>query len=301
MGGLKQYMPKTFVAYAAGMLALSGFPLIFSGFWSKDEIIHSAHGWPVSHAPFYLGLLGALLTAFYMTRQVCYVFFGKYRGKAEAHGHAAEPHESPTVMTLPLQILAACAVLLGFVGTPAWPWFQSFLSGHPEEGGVGKLFEGETLGLMLISSGIVLLGLWIGWWLYGRKPVSSPQETDVLEKLRPDIFTLLKEKYFVDEFYEATIVRLNAWWAKACDFADYWVWNGLVQLFSYAVIGLAWVDRVLDEQVINRGFDETCKGLSKGGGWMRRLQNGRVQHYLRIIGTALVVIILLLIWGCRAS
>ena len=79
MGGLKKFMPVTFATYAIGMLALSGFPLFFSGFWSKDEILHSAHGWPVSHIPFYLGCAGALLTAFYMTRQVALVFFGQYR------------------------------------------------------------------------------------------------------------------------------------------------------------------------------------------------------------------------------
>jgi NADH-quinone oxidoreductase subunit L len=79
MGGLKKFMPVTFATYAIGMLALSGFPLFFSGFWSKDEILHAAHGWPVSHIPFYLGCAGALLTAFYMTRQVALVFFGEYR------------------------------------------------------------------------------------------------------------------------------------------------------------------------------------------------------------------------------
>src|SRR6185295_3513818 len=70
MGGLKKFMPVTFATYAIGMMALSGVPLLFSGFWSKDEILHAAHGWQVSHVPFYLGLTGALLTAFYMTRQV---------------------------------------------------------------------------------------------------------------------------------------------------------------------------------------------------------------------------------------
>src|SRR5215469_16059823 len=75
MGGLRKFMPVTFATYAVGMLALSGFPLLFSGFWSKDEILHAAHGWSVSHWPFYLGAAGALLTAFYMTRQVLMVFF----------------------------------------------------------------------------------------------------------------------------------------------------------------------------------------------------------------------------------
>ncbi|MGH7973460.1 MAG: NADH-quinone oxidoreductase subunit L, partial [Limisphaerales bacterium] len=123
MGGVRKFMPVTFATYAVGMLSLSGFPLLFSGFWSKDEILHSAHVWRVSHWPFYLGLLGALLTAFYMTRQVFYVFFGPYRGRlANAHAAAPEahsqtphteaekPHESPSSMTIPLGILAVCSV-----------------------------------------------------------------------------------------------------------------------------------------------------------------------------------------------
>src|SRR5678816_2374572 len=79
MGGLRKHMPKTFLTYAIGMMALSGVPLFFSGFWSKDEILHAASAWPPSHWPFYLGVAGALLTAFYMTRQICFVFFGQSR------------------------------------------------------------------------------------------------------------------------------------------------------------------------------------------------------------------------------
>jgi NADH-quinone oxidoreductase subunit L len=139
MGGLRKPMPLTFATYAVGMLALSGFPLIFSGFWSKDEILHAAHGWSTP-APFYLGIFAALLTAFYMTRQVCYVFLGSIRSsrreeaqisvaprdKSEPpHVGSYEAHESPPVMTIPLLVLAAFSVLLGFVGTPAWPWFKA--------------------------------------------------------------------------------------------------------------------------------------------------------------------------------
>jgi NADH-quinone oxidoreductase subunit L len=79
LGGLRRSMPVTFVTYTIGMLALSGFPLFFSGFWSKDEILHAAHLWAPSQIPFYLGVFGALLTAFYMTRQLYYVFAGASR------------------------------------------------------------------------------------------------------------------------------------------------------------------------------------------------------------------------------
>src|SRR5205823_9938268 len=129
-------------------MALSGVPIFFSGFWSKDEILHSASHWSISHWPFYLGIMGAFLTAFYMTRQIFHVFFGNCRlelgrttgGEQRTVEHAglpaaehpqselpAQPHESSAVMTIPLMILALFSILLGFIGTPAWPWFQSFL------------------------------------------------------------------------------------------------------------------------------------------------------------------------------
>jgi NADH-quinone oxidoreductase subunit L len=316
MGGLKKFMPVTFATYAVGMLALAGFPLFFSGFWSKDEILHSAHNWPVSQVPFYLGCGGALLTAFYMTRQVALVFFGSYRRsrREEAHSSPApskdhqlepphvgsyhgEPHESPGVMTWPLVILAACAVLLGIIGTPAWPWFETYLNGHHAEFNFSKLTEPGTLGLMVLSALIVFTGLGLGWWLYGKRQRKTAAEADVLEVARPDIFALLKNKYFIDELYEATVIRFNAWFARACDFMDRWVWGGSVLLVSGVMVGLAWLYRVTDEFVVNLGFDAGCEGVRRGGGGLSKLHTGRVQTYLRVIGVALVVLILFLVWG----
>ncbi|HVV70029.1 MAG TPA: NADH-quinone oxidoreductase subunit L [Verrucomicrobiae bacterium] len=312
MGGVRKFMPVTFATYAIGMLSLSGFPLLFSGFWSKDEILHSARIWRVSHWPFYLGLLGALLTAFYMTRQVFYVFFGPYRGRL-AEGHATHagshpepkgitpqaPHESPRSMTVPLAILAVCSVLLGFIGTPAWPWFQEFLAGGaPKAEAAGQV---GVLGMMLLSAAIVFIGIGVGYRLYGRKPPSSPEQQDVLETRWPNLFTLLKRKYYVDEAYDWAVVGLNAWWAKACDWMDRWVWSGAVQLISVAALGLAWVDRFFDELVINGGFDQICRRLKISGQTTSRLQNGQVQRYLRIIGIGMALLTLALIWGCRSS
>src|SRR5262249_16780735 len=145
----------TFATYAVGMMALSGVPVFFSGFWSKDEILHAAHKWSaplpfnLDKLPFWLGVFGALLTAFYMTRQMFYVFAGNYRGESHSHNghshHNHEPHESPRVMTVPLAILAVFAVLLGFIGTPVWPWFQNFLNGENESGGLHELFQRDVL------------------------------------------------------------------------------------------------------------------------------------------------------------
>ncbi len=293
MGGLRKYMPVTFATYAIGMLALSGFPILFSGFWSKDEILHAAREWSVSHWPFYLGIFGALLTAFYMTRQVCYVFFGKLR--SDVH-----PHESPRVMTVPLILLAASTIFLGFIGTPSWRWFQTFHTGEELKYEIGALFHSETLGLMIASGVVVFAGLGLGWWLYGRRPISAT-EPDILEKAQPEIFGLLRRKYFFDELYEGSVIWFNAWWAAACDWLDYWVWNGVVHICSYIVFGLAWLNRVIDEYVVNLGFDEGCRGLAAGGGLMSRIQDGRTQHYLRIMAVALAVLVLLLIWGCSPS
>jgi NADH-quinone oxidoreductase subunit L len=319
MGGLKKFMPVTFATYAIGMLALAGFPLFFSGFWSKDEILHAAHGWPVSHVPFYLGCAGALLTAFYMTRQVALVFFGNYRGTGvvengsnagkspaqhsntpSSHHSNSVPHESPAVMTVPLVILAGFAILLGFVGTPAWPWFDGFLNGKPSGFNFGKLTEGGTFGLMLASAVIVFAGLGLGWWLYGKRQRKTAEEPDVLQIVQPAVFRLLENKYFVDEFYDATVVRFNAWAAQVCDFLDRWIWGGAVLLVSYVTLGLSWLYRFTDEFVVDLGFDTGCETLREGGDELSSWHSGRVQTYLRVIGVALVVLVLFLVWGRKA-
>ena len=117
-------MPVTFATYAIGMLALCGFPLLFSGFWSKDEILHAAHDWQRrACAILPAGLFGALLTAFYMTRQVSYVFFGTYaRARARARESARDDDAAGDPGVL-------CGGARRAIGTPAWPWFRAFLDG----------------------------------------------------------------------------------------------------------------------------------------------------------------------------
>src|SRR5947208_3242136 len=118
MGGLRRLMPITFSTYAIGMMALSGVPFFFSGGWTKEEILHATSNWPWSHLPHYWMLIGVILTALYMTRQIIYVFFGNRRAASE------NAHESPGVMTLPLSVLAVCAIFFSLVLTPAWPWLE---------------------------------------------------------------------------------------------------------------------------------------------------------------------------------
>jgi NADH-quinone oxidoreductase subunit L len=306
MGGLRKLMPITFATYAAGMLALCGFPLFFSGFWSKDAILHAASTWSVSKTPFYLGSIGVLLTVFYMTRQVYYVFFGKLREVGSvAHAHhssnaeIATPHESPAVMTVPLVILATFSLLLGFIGTPAWPWFDSFLNSEPAKLAFGGFAENGILPIMLSSTIIVFLGLGLGWWFYGRKQIEGPESQDAVERIQPQIFNVLRNGYFVDRFYEATVIRFNTWCSHLCDWLDQWIWGGAVKLITYLVLGLSILDRSLDTFVVNQSFDQGCKSVTRSGQILSRLQSGRTQNYLRIVGIAFAALVLFLIWGRR--
>jgi len=304
MGGLRKYMPVTFATYAVGMMALAGVPLFFSGFWSKDEILHHAMNWQPSRWPFYFGIAGAFLTAFYMTRQVWYVFFRARRSRAtagheSAHGSDHEPHESPSVMTVPLIILAVCAVLLGIIATPVWPWFHAYLMGHLAHLEVSWTIPGDVLTTMLLSTCIVAAGIFVAWWLYVSKPMEKGEEGDALEKLQPHVFSILHDKFFIDEIYEGTIVRLNATCAHVSDWLDEFIWGGLVQAVSYLTLGLSWVNRLVDEFVVNLGFDKGCGSLRSSGRILSLFQNGQVQRYLRVLGLALTILALLFIWGCK--
>jgi NADH-quinone oxidoreductase subunit L len=290
MGGLRKEMPTTFITYAAGMTALAGvIPL--AGFWSKDAILESAHTWKASQGPYFLLVFGALLTAFYMTRQVCYVFFGEYRG----HGHA---HESPRVMTVPLLILAFFAVTLGVLGTPAWPWFRSFLTDHPATLEWAGFAEPGIAVLMVTSTLVVAVGLGLGWMLYGNKSPRA-EEPDALERAAPMVWGWLRDKLYVDELYGATVIAFYAWWARVADWFDRRIWGGIVATVTLAFRGLAHFDRFFDRQFVDGGFDKGCEEIYSGGGLLARMQTGRVQHYLRLLAVAVVALAAILIWSSR--
>ena len=337
LGGLRKLMPVTFVTYTIGMLALSGFPLFFSGFWSKDEILHAAHLWPTSQIPFYLGVFGALLTAFYMTRQLYYVFAGTSRlpiptpvptpaptpvpiandlrhpersegplylssdapkqQAPEHHTHAPHPHESPSIMTLPLMLLAACAVLLGFLGTPAWPWLQSFLEDTPATASFAALTTNGFLPLLLTSTVVVFAGLFLGYFLYGRKPILAAATLDPLQASQPAIFTTLTAAFYFDALYARTIVPLTFLLARVAASLDFWLFNGAVQLVSYTALGLAHLDTSFDRTAINGGFDLGTQTVAGSGRLLARLQTGSIQLYLKFVGAAAIVLIVLLLWG----
>jgi len=291
MGGLRVDMPLTFATYGIGMLALCGFPIAFSGFWSKDAILESAQHWSVAKTPFYLLVFGAVLTAFYMTRQICYVFLGYWRGHGEAH-------ESPTVMTLPLAVLAFFAMALGVIGTPAWPWFHAFLENRAPGLDMHAFIEPSFLALLSTSTLIVAIGIGLGWWLYGNKS-PKPEAPDALEKTAPHVWAALRDRLYVDEFYGVTIIAFYAWWARVADWFDRRVWGGIVAVVTWLFNFWARFNRTLDMNWVDGSFDKSCEELSNSGGLLARVQGGRVQNYLRILAVAVVVLAAVLLWSSR--
>ena len=288
LGGLGRRMKVTFATFAAGMLALAGVPFLFSGFWSKEAILHAAHAWPVSSLPLVAGLAAVVLTAFYMTRLVTGIFLGAPRSDA-----AADAHESSAVMTGPLLILAACAIGLGFLGTPAWPWLQSNLGG----GVIPPESIWEAPGLMLLSIGLVLAGLGAGWAVYGRRPRPNASSPDPLAQAAPGLFAALSARLRFDEFYAATFGRVNAWSAVLADGLDRRIWGGLVNLLARFGEFSGLVNREADEDGLNRGFDRASAALRGAGQSYSRAQAGEAHGYLRTVVLAFVVFALVLLLG----
>lgn len=201
-------------------------------------------------------------------------------------------------MTVPLMLLAAGAVLLGILGTPAWPWFETFLEGHELKFDFGALFHGATLGLMVLSVILVAAGMGLGYRLYrnvGRE-VLEP-DSDALQKLMPRGFGWLQARLYVDEFYEKTVIASNRATAEMAAWMDVWVIGAAVKLVTWLMMGGAWASRLVDDYFVNFGFEKICQGLRWTGVCAGGVQNGDVQRYLKAFGLALVAFLLLLAWG----
>jgi len=301
MGGLRKSMPLTFWTFLAGMLALSGIPP-FAGFWSKDEIL--SHAFDHHQVIWLVGTAAAFLTAFYMARQVFLVFFGQPRN-TEIHAH-----ESPPLMTGPLVVLALGATLLGLVGVPAdMPILGPLLGNNPFHHFVGEAFEATPFNpqVMGISISVALAGLALGWLLYGRNPLVAGQ-TDPLERLGP-LWVTLKNKYWIDEIYNATVVRGTIFLADLLFAFDAGVIDGLVNLAGKATVAFSTLNERFDTYVVdglvnlagkatvafstlNERFDTyVVDGLVNGigkvahilGRELRLIQTGRVQNYLLLL------------------
>ncbi len=289
MGGLRRFMPVTFVTYAIGMMTLSGVPFFFSGGWTKEEILHATAHWPKSPVPYYLMLAGVILTALYMTRQIIYVFFGNPRASAE---HA---HESPRVMTMPLIVLALGAISLSVVLTPAWPWLHEYLTGEAVHFEIGRLIQP----MLFVSLVLVSAGIGVGLWMYrkaGMQDGDRPDQIDPLEYAQPALFRFLANKMWIDELYAHTVIAFSWMSARLSDWLDRYFWDGLVrgfgaigQLFGIFTSGV-------DERGINAGVDETTVGTRGLGRLMSAAHSGQIQIYLGVVAIGMLALLLLYAW-----
>ncbi|MES2693372.1 MAG: NADH-quinone oxidoreductase subunit L, partial [Verrucomicrobiota bacterium] len=284
LGGLRGPLRVTFVTFAIGTMALAGVPFLFSGFWSKESILHAAHLWPVSQLPFAIGLIAVVFTAFYMTRLVAEVFFGTARSTC-----AAKAHESPRVMTLPLILLAGCAILLGALGTPWWPWLQHTLDprAHTE----------FSPGLTLLSCALVALGLGAGWALYGRRPRVSASAADPLARALPRLWFALQARLGFDELYAVTVGRLTQAIAGLADALDRHVFDAAIRFLARLGEFAGFVHRETDETVLNDNFDRTSAAFRRTGQAYSYAQSGDAHGYLRLVAAGFVVIVLIVMLG----
>ncbi len=193
MGGLRKHMPVTFATMAVAWLAISGIP-IFSGFWSKDEILASVFekgGWFI--ALWAIGIVTAALTAFYMSRLMFLTFFGEGRWE-----EGVTPHESPSIMTMPLVGLAVLATVGGLINTPWRPALEHFLEPAFEAVELAHLPDGATQWVLAaVSVAAGLLGILVAHRRYQSHAL--PEETGPR-------WDLLEQGYRVDDLYGATIV-----------------------------------------------------------------------------------------------
>jgi NADH-quinone oxidoreductase subunit L len=277
MGGLRKYMPVTFVTYLIGMLALVGVPP-FAGFFSKDEVLLVT--FQQNKVAWALATFAAFLTAFYMTRQMFLVFGGRWRGGHGGH----EPHETPWNMTVPLVILSVFAVGLGWFGGK----YGHYMATDEGEAGSGKLL------VMALSVVVGLIGIALGWMIYGRKPLATATDADPLQAKLGVLYTWLQHKWYVDEIYEATLIRFTMSCGRFFRLVDKRVVDGALHAIAWTAWGVSQVFRWGgDEFVINGGFDTGCESVRGSSHLLSKLQSGRVQDYFRVLclGTAVLLLI----------
>ncbi|WP_030161989.1 NADH-quinone oxidoreductase subunit L [Streptomyces sp. NRRL S-244] len=256
-GGLRKFMPITFVTFGLGYLAIIGFPGL-SGFWSKDKIIEAAfakggtEGWILGAVT----LLGAAITAFYMTRVMLLTFFGEKRWQPDAEGHEPHPHESPKSMTLPMVVLAFGSVFAGALfsfNESFVKWLEpvtSFEHGNPPIGAAA--ITASTVVVLLIGVGLAYVQ-------YGRKPVPvvAPRASWVTRAARKDLYQ--------DDFNHVVLVRGG----------------------EHLTRSLVYVDHSLVDGVVNG----TAASVGGASGRLRKLQNGYARSYAVSMfgGTAILI------------
>jgi NADH-quinone oxidoreductase subunit L len=288
MGGLRKHMPITFATMTLGALALAGIPP-FSGFWSKDEILavtfRTGADNPLFYGLYVLAVATAFLTAFYTFRMIYMTFFGEYRGEGR-------PHESPRVMTLPLMILGFFAVTSGWFafatnGFGNFVFYGEALSRSPAE----PFFVPGDLALVALSVAMAVGGWALAHVVYLRRTI--PAERFTATPRTAALHRLVSRRYGLDAAYDAFADKGYYTFARAWDWFDRRVVDGVVDASGRATVAAArandWFDRRVIDGLVNRISLDTVRSSFA----LRQTQKGRVQGYAYVVVLGLAVIILL--------
>ncbi|MGA7751392.1 MAG: NADH-quinone oxidoreductase subunit L [Candidatus Sulfotelmatobacter sp.] len=279
MGGLRSYIPWTFMTMGVATLAIAGIPP-FAGFWSKDEILWKAfsseHG---SWVYWLVGLITAFITSFYMFRLLFMTFFGDYHGaQVDAHGHAShdhghdghghgEPHESPMVMLVPLMILAVLSIVGGLVGIgDRFDHFLAPVFGTTEAAETAS--HGTELLLMALSVTVAILGFFLAYVLYVSKPYLPQKIADALN----GFYTTVLNKYYVDEIYAKLFVK------PLVDGSTSILWQGI------------------DRKVIDDTVNNTADGARHVSDEVRHMQSGNLRSYAGWVAAGAAILIAYMVW-----
>lgn len=325
MGGLRQKMPITFWTFLIGGMALSGLPFITAGFWSKDEIFadawyqwsHDGNG--IALMVFVMLALAAFLTAFYTMRQISLTFFGKPRTPLAEHAH-----ESNSFMTLPLIGLAIFAVGAGWFGIPDnflategifYNFFHHYVGGTIYELMAG-LYELELVAhpiftlpwnwIPLLTSLVVALGgLFVGWWIYARRPLREGQR-DPLEAPLGPLYGFLQHKWYFDELYQAAFVRPTVYFSERVvyEIVDRGLIDGTLHIIARTVYAIGYGVLRFEQRVISDGVDWIKDQFLNTAREFRQLQTGKIQEYVLIstlFAAVLVAVVLLINYGWFAQ
>jgi NADH-quinone oxidoreductase subunit L len=289
MGGLKRVMPITARTYFVACLAITAAPIpFFAGFWSKDEILATA-GQGGFEIFMVIGLVGAFLTAAYMTRCVWLTFFGEYRG----HHH---PHESPKAITIPLIVLAGFSIVAGLANASAFgiEKFKEYIEPH------GAFFPPVLqpdfdIGLAAASFAIVVIAIGIGlfFWL-DRKELRALKGLTQRSGAAKAGHTFLLNKYYLDHLYTDTVVAgIKGPIARASYWVNMNVIDGVVNGVGRGSAALGRVVyRYVDQDTVDGAVNGLARETDQAGGLLRPLQSGRLQRYALFLFASVGVIAL---------
>jgi NADH-quinone oxidoreductase subunit L len=315
MGGLSKHMPWTRRAYLAATWAIAGFPWA-SGFFSKDEILWKAftsrhlsllglHAPWLGPAIYVAGIVAATGTAFYMFRSYYMTFTGSYRGGEghDAHGghghdthghHGGTPHESPLSVTFVLTVLGAGAVLAAVLGIPAiWSGHEPILEAWLAPALTAEVHFAESSHAMEWLFQGLGVGAGVLGWFFARmlyKDAQSKVPAQLKERFL-GVWTVIYNKYYVDELYQAGVIRPSVALARALSWFDLHIIDGLVNLVGAIGRTLGAIDAAIDTYLVDGAVNLVARLTMAGGRSLRRVQTGRIQTYLygALFGALLIV------------